>query len=830
MVMVCVRVFVGVCMALLFFLCMSGARGADVPLQTAIDGASGGVVTLNPANRYVGNAWIGSSLVIEGGGAVVDLSTGTGWRAISVINQAHVTMRELTIEGGEAGVSCALETTITLNTCVLRNMEQGIVHAGSGGVELIQTQVLDTTSMGMNLAYGSGSVALRMSDSLISGGPFGVMLKSGNAEIIRCRFENLAQGVSHPGPGNLAISDSEFSTVADFALNLGYENGGITARLEDSLFQTGKVGLQLRRGFLTVLRCEFRGFEQGIVALEGLNSEAVPGIIRESRFEDMSAFGIHLSAGGYARIADCTLLRNQAGIFIKTGGHVSVEGCRIDSDSIALPGVGIGLRSGPQAEIRNTEIIGHLNSVDAQTNTGLLVEDCVFRHPLFSGIILLDNSVMTVRRSQFLDNGQDGIYSNDVQWNSTVAIPPCRGAVEECYVDNAGAHPADLSVGITERAGSGIVTVGKGPWRIVGNRVRGSWDVGFVTGSNADIYMQYNESYGNRLGGFIATGTARGLLEDNLFVGSSEGGIQPGAQVGLNSRVALTFRRNLFAGNGYGMIESLISTAHSATLDDNLFVQNINQGLTNNTGMMYCRRNVFLDNGDWQAFARSSAQSLYADGVFTATNKKGLYVERGPCASPYGVPALATGNYWNSAEGAWNGCLGPSPNSRMEYQNCITQPFASSPPVEAWYSGDAVGGTAQTHVSRQSTPWFQCELPARAQRHQVLGAQRPQGDSGVLAPAGVLDSRPIFLWSTLALRGLSGEIRATIQTRRLVGTVSFVRVDPATGNRLESLPVTWNAGEPTVARIAAPASAWTPGVWYFVSPESVSVPRGFLAR
>lgn len=813
--------------------CLAGAdriRSAEVPFQSVLDAASGGLVTLNPANRYVGSAWIGSSLVIEGEGAVVDLSPGSGWKAISVLNQAHVTMRNLTIEGGDAAVSCALETSITLSGVVLRDMDQGIIHAGAGGVNLSRTQVLNTTSMGMNLAYQSGAVTLRMSDSIVSGGQFGIMLKNGGAEITGSRFENLAQGVSHPGPGSISISGSEFLTLANFALNLGYENGGVLLDLRTSRFQAGTIAVQLRKGTLAANECTFLGFEQGIVCLEGLNSPPLPGIIRDCRFENMSTFGIHFPDGGHAQVSGCVLLRNQAGIFMKTGGSIFVKECRIDSDSIALPGVGIGLRSGVQAFIHDTEIIGHLNSVDAQMNTELLVEDCMFRRPLFSGIILLDNSVMTVRRSQFLDNGQDGIYSDDGDFYTREPIPPCRGTVEECYVDNAGAHPADPAVGITERAGSGIVTIGKGPWRIVGNRVRGSWDVGFVTGSDAEFYMQYNESYGNRLGGFVATGTARGTIEDNLFAGSSEGGVQPGAQVGLNSRVALTLRRNLLAGNGYGVIESQVSSAYSTSLNDNLFVQNINQGLTNRLGMISSRRNVFLDNGDWQIFVLSPAQSIFADGVFSAPNKKGLYVERGPCLSPYGVPAVATLNYWNNSAGPWNGCLGPSPNTRMQYQNCIVEPFAELPPVEAWYSGDPLAGKAETSVSRQSTPWFQCQLPERTQRHQVFGAQRPSIDSGVVAPPDAMDPRPIFLWNTLALRGLPGEIRATIQTRPLAGTVTFVRVDPATGSVLRTLPVSWNESAPTKAIISAPASAWSPGVWFFVSPGYVSTPRGLLLR
>lgn len=785
------------------------AQAADVDLQARINATpAGGTLTLNASDRYIGNATFARNMTVVGNGATIDLISAAGYRALRVDAGVTLTLNNVIIKNANIGMIVYEGAKFTFAGGTIRDCETAIA-INSGTVGLTNSQVLGCTDTGLKIGVtGPGDVTL--TNTTISACNVGATLIRGSINAQGSTWQNQPQGIA--GNGDLSLSNCTFNNVADLALNMKAADGSLDYPeivVSGCNFTGGNTALQLSRCRVAVTSSTFRNMNQAVALLDNrvAKSGATAGKALPERveltnntFSDIGLFGILVRAG-QASITNSTLTRVLIPIELEQAANATITGTTIYSDTIYKPGVGIAVHEGSTATIRNTTVRRHMNSIDIQEGSSATVEDCLLDNPIFSGLILARNSHMTVRRVEFRRNGQDAIAENSRtpgQAATDASAAPCTALVEDCYFNEAGTEPPNPDYNIDVQVGGGLIFEGGGPFVVRNCFIERCHGNGFGLGFDAVVEATGNVIWRNDLAAFSVGEVASLTSRDNTVFGSA--GQQAGMNITFSDRpIRVLSERNWYAENGFGVLHS--NPGHDQTYRDDVFFRNRGQGLSvahrgalanGQEGTVFAERSVFLENGGptegFQIYVRSQGQSIFKDGMIFASNREGLYTQRGACNNVSGVPSIATGNYWGNAAGPINSCLSGVPAGSTGYQNALVTPFASAPNTEVFYWLNPHSDPPY-RVSVDSRPWLQVSLSAASQNDTFLAATR-NTSRNILAvtPQHAVDTRAIAIQTSRVFRNLPGTVTLSLTTNAIKNkSPRLERVDPATGATLDSV-------------------------------------------
>lgn len=726
-------------------LLLVAATAPAVTLQSVIDGTAGNVVTLSSGTSYTGAATINRDLTINGNGATLTLNK-AAFERINVPSGFTLTVNNLQVQGGFSVAKFATSSSGILNGITATGQNTAIEHEGTGSLTVTNSSFANLDERALLLFGPSNSAAtsLTFNNVTITNAPFGLLLIGGAT----LNFTN----------GTFTSVNRPFNAT-DAVLG----SSGNRARIE-SVTLTGAAA----------------GGDTGFA-------------LGSSTFTDL--VGVTINKFRYP-------------VQLPGNSDAFLQNVTIDDKGISNPSVAVSIRNGSKVRAEDCVFIGHMNSLDATTNSTIEAERCTFIHPHFSGIICIQNSVANVRNSFFIDNGQDSLFYGKETLAGGEQPDTSRGTIE---------NNVSINAGVDNVAGTGIALLGTGPFTVTNNVVTGSFDVGIVTKNRTTATIRRNMVAANKKSGIVLNGAQNVTLRENSIVGHSVAS-QAGLIVEGNSTTVNVYS-NLVAGNDFGVIYR--DGAATSSFIRNFFTQNAKQGISVTSGRVTSTYSSFLDNSDWQAHVGSSQVSIFQDSAFRAPNKRGVYTERGSCSGSPSNLTNATANWWNAASGPQNRCSGASPDARMEYQNANVSGFKTSANMEAYYSGDSVRGTSPTTLSSGASPWLTVTLPARTKAHSVLGAMRIVPVIPGSSPPNALDTRAVFLWVTPNLTELAGIVSLTFRTQPLASQPLLARYDSQTGTFDAALGANWSPAAPDLVTVIASPSFLANGTWFFMPADTL---------
>ncbi len=707
--------------------------------------------------------------------------------ALGLAASAHAVTLQSVIDGTAANsISLNGSTTYTGGSTITRNLTIN----GNGALLTMDKTAFER----INVQNGA---TVTINNLRVVGGFSVVKFVSGTSGTLNQVIASAQEiTIEHEGTGNITARNCQFSNMVSRAiLVFGPRNSTATSVTMDNVYiKNTQYGVQFEGGGkLSARNCTFEGVGQGILTTGApLNSSNDRAKILGCTFLN-GEFGIVLQQNTHADIIGTQLFRYRYPFQVRYGADAFLDEVLIDQSGLSNPSVAVSITDGSTLRAEDSEIYGYMNSFDANTNSLMEVDRCTFVHPQFSGIICISGSEANIRDSYFLDNGQDSIFYGKV-------IPDAaKGSVENCVSVNAGAD---------NEFGTGIALLGNGPYIIRNNTIMGSLDVGIALQNNAAATIERNYIANNKKAGVYLSSAGAVTLTDNTISGHTASG-QAGLTV-TGSNGALTVRRNLFAGNRYG-IQYRGSTS-SNNFGYNFVTKSIQQGASVTQGSVNSQRAVFLDNADWQVLVSSSAQSTFADSVFVANaTRRGVYTERGSCSGSVSNRTVSTSSWWNSSSGPQNKCSGSSPDSRMEYQHTDAGSYRSAPQLEALVVGNvnSAGVNLRTPSGGGALPTV--TMPGGLTGHSFLGVLRPTSGFTETAPAGTNGQLPICLWVSPDLRGNNGNVTLQIPN----GSAYLAHYD-AGADTFDDLVVASVSGG--TATVTMAASRLQNGLWYFLSP------------
>jgi parallel beta-helix repeat protein len=749
----------------------AAARAADVPLQTAINGAVNGVVNLNPANRYVGSAGFAGTLTINGNGAEIDLA-GPGFTSLVVNTGSTLNINNVTIRNGDLGLNCQPGAVATATNVTFVDNISAVGHTGNGGsVTLIGCTIYGASSVqnqGINFGYQcGGNVTLTIDNCTLR--DYNVLVQANNAtvNIEDSNLLNYLQGVS--GSGELSVARTTFTGAGFSAIN--WDRDLCTAAkadvtMVDSVIDGNAYGLLIDKGWYSVTNCEFRNLTDAITSQGTLGSAQRPAVLRASTVAD-SDRGVVSNGGGFLNItaqgSDRNVFRNlRTGFDLLAGTEANVDG--LDYESVPFnftgpldcglrprpgaPGPAIALRDGAALTIRNSTVVGGLNSIDAKFNCFVDVANCTFDRPWFSAIITEEGTTGHIRRNVITNCGQDGIF-----FASPLTGNDNTGIIEENSIDLSGRDRC---------AGTGIAILDGGSFSVERNAITHSLDVGIVVQGTSAI-IRDNQVVDNELSGILLESTSGVTVEENTISYHTRIDQTGIILKGANSNIVI--RNNMISDSGFGIAQQ--GTGSSIQLDRNLVTNMLNNGLLSTGGGIEFRNGALVTAAQTMVSNIGSGTVTVRDSLFWVPNRLGCFANAGRTVE-------APGNFWGNPGG-------PAA-AGISNQRTNVGSFASETRFETYYSRDRFLNQTPIVVSfgdtldAQGTPWFEASLPAATQEQTFLAAMRDRANS---APGFSGDGRFITMWTSPGLARL-GNAPVTFTIRGISGASqgSLVRFSP----------------------------------------------------
>lgn len=746
------------------------ARAADVPLQTAINGAVGGVVNLDPANRYVGTGNFSGTLTINGNGAVLDFGVGGGGSMIVNVGNT-LTISNVTIRNGTLGLNCQPGAVATATNVTFVDNGSAVGHTGNGGSVTLIDCTIDGNggAQGINFGYNcGGNATLNLENCTLRDYDVLIQANNCNANVVDSAFSNCAQGIA--GSGELLVMRSSINGATFSAINWDRTNCGGSQRADvqmvDSSINGTNFGLLVKDGWYHVTNCEFRNLKDAITSAGVLGSSARPAVLSASTVSD-SDRGLVTNGGGFIDLTadgnDENVFRNlRTGFDLLAGTEANFES--LDYESVPFnftgpldceirprpgaPGPAIALRDGAALTIRNAKVVGGLNSIDAKFNCFVDVADCTFDRPWFSAIITEEGTTGHIRRSVITNCGQDGIY-----FASPLTGNDNTGIIEENTIDLSGRDRC---------AGTGIALLDGGSFSVERNTITDSLDVGIVVqGTSANI--RDNLVVDNELSGILLDNTGDVTIEENTLSYHTRIDQTGIILKGTNSNIVI--RNNMISDSGFGIAQQ--GSGSNIQLDRNLVTNIIRTGVLSISGSIDFRNGALVTSAETMVSNIGSGTVAVRDGLFWAPNRLG-------CFANNGVSVEAPGNFWGNPGGP---AAAGITNTRTNVGS-----FASETRFETYYSRDRFLNQSPVVVSfgdtldAQGTPWFEASIPAASQEQTFLAAMRDRANS---APGFSGDGRLITLWTSPGLQRL-GSAPVTITIRGIAGASqgSLVRFSP----------------------------------------------------
>lgn len=764
---------------------------------SGIDGATNLVTEQNTINgaRFGIQAQTGSSVTVSGSSFLnleqsISLAGGslsvTGLNTFLGAQFAHVTATNYfgnrpeiflsgqRLENATFGLQ-VVRSQVVLEGTTLSNCDQGISAQG-GATELTGCTVESSQDTGvMILPTTSGEApVVTLEDCIIRTTPFGVSLQNAEANLLGCTLEDVAQGVVAQG-GELTLQDSTFGGFLagqeTFAVQLLLYNGTrATATLERVNTEGADFGLLARNARLDVVDCVFERHEQGIALLQGTGDFSVPTTITGTQIRDCSVFGLNVPDGGFLQCDNTSVIGCKTGIELEEGVNATLSSMTINGLGVLQPGVGIGAINQVTLLVENSTFQGHLNSIYVEKDSLLTVRQSQLLDPCFSGIIFYDNTTILVEESQFLRNGQDGIFTDIevLEGATSRSVRPCFGTIKGNVFDECGIGELDSDCLRFNVAGTGIALLGAGNFTVEDNQITRSRDTGIALLKGATAAIRRNRILNNGGTGILLDNAGNAEVTENLIAfhtNPQQAGIQLFGQ-----NASLNFKRNMIHGNTDGLINK--ESADFQYWTENLLSDQLKNGFLIEEGRADGIRNVFIENQDYQVFCASPERSGLPGGMMFSTSRKGVYTTTSAALT------WCIENWWGGAS-AINESFSVVPQSRMGYQNADTTQYLTLPNQEV---GLFRPGKPNIIISRSTTPWVDWSggtLSSTA----LLAIIRPQTpDTFPVPPPGALVAQPYFLWSTSGFAAISESVVLQLQeTLTAENAVALARYNELTG-------------------------------------------------
>ncbi|MCB2156759.1 right-handed parallel beta-helix repeat-containing protein [bacterium] len=727
------------------------ARAANVDFQAAINGAAGGVLNLDAGNLYVGPAYLGSDLVINGNGATVDLEIGADpgeslW--LMAGEGVTLTINDLTFINGEVGVLFGGGAVGTLTNVTFEQIKtggQGVSAAGGGALDLTNCTFDGMDHAGMYVGWNMaafGGIAMTVDQCNFTNVGSGIIGNGGSLTLTSTDFQVSDVGVAMGG-NTITASGCTIQGTPDYGFHLYvFDSTNPTLTLEQTTISNAATAVQIANGDLTIRNCQFSNGVQGISAISGLGSPGKHAVIENVDITGASLVAFNVPNGGYVDITGGAWNQCQGTMFLDNGVHATVANFSANVEPVHTPGDSIRFQNGSTMTITNSVLTGGVNNLKFVSDSTLVARNVQFIRPYFSGIICEDNSNADVENCEFIDNGMDGFYTGLAVLNR-----PSNGRVVNNRITRAGAGEPDESIGRPVQAGSGIALAGEGNWTVTDNDIVGSYDVGISLGNNTTSIVRRNSIVDNRLSGITIHNIAYTAIEDNLIVGHTGDG-QSGIVLLNATSGGINIQRNLVAENRFGISASQVGD--SITISDCLIPYQDVQGIVMNAGTASAYRCGLVNATDFLVVFAGPAAGVIHDSSLMSTANLGVY-------QGTGGPADATSNYWGP-NGATSG------RAKTVYHNANVNPTRSSSPVELYYSGDTFSGRAPVTVTNSGSTWANVSSPAATESRTVMGMMRRISDLADTPPTGVSDARAISLWTSENWRKRTDLVTIDVQT------------------------------------------------------------------
>ncbi len=690
------------------------ARVSAAPLQPLIDGAADGQLSLNAGTVYTGGAYVGRDLVLRGNGARIEMPAGA---SIHVASGANLTMQDVTIAGGNSGVFFAGGARGTLTRVRIEDAGWAVSISGPEEIRLRQVELDRAQHVAITMAADG---VLDAEGLTVRNTPNGLQMHRGRATIRDSVFRDIGNGFAYSG--RLEMTNTVIEDLSGQAVNANtsmdptplhplFIANGVTVR-------NCRDGVFIKDGLYAVADSHFENLPHGVHATGRGGHELPRSSVVRSHFHSIGDAAIQHNEEGELLVEDCEFHHCHGGISMFGQSRLEARRLHMDSRPRAVPGIGIALRFGAEMTLEEAGIYGFLNSLDAYGDCRMTVRNSRFVEPLFSGIIARDNTEIDVRHSEFIDNGQDGIFSDGQD-----EVRPGRGTIAYNHIIRAGAGEIYLPAGRDERTGTGIAVKG-GHWVIEGNSIGESYDVGIAVQARADAVLRGNAIYDSRLSGIVLDDPhPEPRVHDGNIVTGHTGEEQVGILV-IGSGGQPVFRRAVIARNRAGV--RLLASGSTVRLEDSAVLLNNEFGVDAIRGSANFIRTTIGNNADWGIFIGSQFSSAaFEECDIVSASGKGIY-NNAPTVFP------AHGLYW-----------GPGAN-RHRLQVSSTAPV---PHRDVAFRGMTGNAESSFFTSRLPENWFSVSNAALGRSGAVVytarrGAYHAGVDVpgwGASVPGGALD-------------------------------------------------------------------------------------------
>lgn len=623
-------------------------------------------------------------------------------------------------------------------------------------------------------------VDLTVSSADFSGQTFGIAFTGNHATISESTFADhrIAIDAFH----NLTVTNSTFTRVEEepdtWAIKTDAAGGNplqIVVVVNGITVDNYWWGIDTPARSLTVENSQFSRGEKAIILTGEAGTTSNPAQITGNTFTVYNSGTVDFSAGGVLRMAGNEFRDVIAALYSRGGGRLILEDNLIDDEGRRPIQNAILANNAMVIEARRNTIRGFINSIVQQTDGSLVAEDNVFEACAFSGLIIADNVNAAIRRNQFLNNGQDGIFI----WQKVVSLPearPSTSIIEDNVVINAGIGPIDPSVGRPEQAGTGIAL--QGYHTVRRNLVIGSHDQGIsMTYSPTDVLAEENVLLNNRLSALMMAEGSQATLRRNLSAGSHGAGAAGLVVFNTGDQGSVLAENNAMLANDFGILHNDLT--ESSVLRRNLVAGNRSQGISINDGYVAMDQLGLAGNADWQIFYNGPAQpSVINNSSFLAAGQNGLYA--------FNHPGVDARNNWWGPGGPVDSFRFAPEQGQMAFQGATVEPYETAPPVETFTTLANV-----PTISATQTPWLALSAPPPADPSTaIFAAMRYLPAAGELPqlPEGLADQRLIQIWTTpdWQHRPQATAAQLDIQAPATSGPLQLLRLDPETGAPLAS--------------------------------------------
>ncbi len=778
------------------FLMVSGVFAQPrVPLAEALEtNLVGNVVTLDGSTIYDGPAVITNSIIIEGNNALLEVDSVPGYVTIATTGGNTTTFRNLRVSSDrDVKFTFDQQASGVFENVQFLGRGQSIFHRGNGMLSIADSEFLGMDFLALNInpapdchpAQNSVTVTINNStfDGLGQNPLFAIQANQTNLTLDGVTVRNAQNGVS--GKGNFTVRNSNFSVsntgVRYLNLDCGISGGSVTV---DGL--TGSAGFahvamddQTTRIPVTIRNSTLTGGLQAIVYYQpdyrpAASQVSAPGspsfILENTSITGHGDFALLYDSPEPGRIRNLTISNSRTGLFMKRTVLMDMEGLDLSLFPPTMnqcTGVTIGMRENARARIRNATIVGGLNSVDAKEDCHVDIADSELIDPIFSGLILEDGTTFVARRVVIRNPGQDSIFAVPITGNTV------SGIVEDCVSINAGVREPLPVCGLPERAGSGMVFHGPGPFVVRNNLIFGSWDLGLDISGEAKAVAENNVIHSNRLTGVFFNNVSGDVTFRNNMIWNNQESGQAGIGVFGDARGRLRIENNLIASNRFGLAHR--GDQRDTYLFENLFVRNLDQSASITGGTVDGYYNLFFENAGYQILGNINLPSRLRQGMIFSSSALGSEWQMAP------GPDLRN-NWWGHPQGPWNQATQSNPGGgRMGYRNASVNPFRGATHYEVYHRGL---GVAPVHVSAggAGNPWLVTDFDAGgwAGENYSIAAMRPLG--GFATPRlAALDSRPVYFFLSGSGETIQNTVSLEFRNLTLGRPAVLARADYETG-------------------------------------------------